>query len=90
VMLKVLLISWFDYDSLKSVNQLYASDSGLTQNRTKVGVIHELPLRNNQGFSYILRKSYDYLNPVLKSHKLRRFRFFRKYSGRAFEFVLFL
>jgi hypothetical protein len=31
--------------------------SGLTQNRTKVGVIHELPLRNNQGFSYFLRKS---------------------------------
>ena len=33
--------------------------AGLTQNRTKVGVIHELPLRNNQGFSYILRKSYQ-------------------------------
>jgi hypothetical protein len=31
--------------------------TGLTQNRTKVGVIHELPLRNNQGCSYILRKS---------------------------------
>ena len=31
--------------------------TGLTQNRTKVGVIHELLLGNNQGFSYILRKS---------------------------------
>jgi putative transposase len=31
---------------------------GLTQNRRKVGVIHELPLGNNQGFSYILGKSY--------------------------------
>ncbi|MFO5491490.1 MAG: hypothetical protein ACLBM6_02855, partial [Cuspidothrix sp.] len=30
--------------------------TGLTQNITKVGVIHELPLRNNQGCSYILRK----------------------------------
>ena len=30
---------------------------GLTQNRTKVGVIHELPPGNNQGFSYIVRKS---------------------------------
>ncbi|WP_096572834.1 hypothetical protein [Sphaerospermopsis kisseleviana] len=32
--------------------------TGLTQNRTKVGVIHELPLRQNQVFSPILRKSY--------------------------------
>ena len=31
--------------------------TGLTENRTKVGVIDELPLGNNQGFSYILRKS---------------------------------
>jgi REP element-mobilizing transposase RayT len=33
------------------------TESGLTQNRKKVGVIHELPLQNNQGCSYILRKS---------------------------------
>jgi cobyrinic acid a,c-diamide synthase len=32
--------------------------SGLTQNRTKVGVIHELPLHKNQVFSPILHKSY--------------------------------
>ncbi len=32
--------------------------TGLTQKQTKVGVIHELYLSNNQGFSYILRKSY--------------------------------
>jgi serine/threonine protein kinase len=32
--------------------------TGLTQNRTKVGVIHELPLRNNQGSGDISLKSY--------------------------------
>jgi hypothetical protein len=31
---------------------------GLTQKGTKVGVIHELPLRKNKVFSHILRKSY--------------------------------
>ena len=30
---------------------------GLTQNITIVGVIHELPLHNNQGFANIVRKS---------------------------------
>jgi len=30
---------------------------GLTQKGTKVGVIHELPLRKNKVFSHILRKS---------------------------------
>ncbi|MBE9056393.1 class I SAM-dependent methyltransferase [Sphaerospermopsis sp. LEGE 08334] len=39
--------------------QTQVIDRGLTQNRTKVGVIHELPLRNNQVFSPILHKSYD-------------------------------
>ncbi|PPJ62213.1 hypothetical protein CUN59_16755 [Cuspidothrix issatschenkoi CHARLIE-1] len=32
--------------------------SGLTQNTTKVGVIHELPLRKNQVFDCFVRKSY--------------------------------
>jgi hypothetical protein len=32
-------------------------EPGLTQSRTKVGVIHELPLRKNQVLSLILRKS---------------------------------
>jgi ABC-type branched-subunit amino acid transport system substrate-binding protein len=32
--------------------------TGLTQKGTKVGVIHELPLRKNKVFSHILRKSY--------------------------------
>jgi hypothetical protein len=31
--------------------------SGLTQKGTKVGLIHELPLRKNKVFSHILRKS---------------------------------
>jgi hypothetical protein len=31
--------------------------SGLTQNTSKVGVIHELPLRKNQVFDYFVRKS---------------------------------
>ncbi|BAZ82400.1 hypothetical protein PN497_12430 [Sphaerospermopsis kisseleviana CS-549] len=35
--------------------------SGLTQKETKVGVIHELPLRKNKVFSHILRKSYHCL-----------------------------
>ncbi|GCL36822.1 transposase [Sphaerospermopsis reniformis] len=32
-------------------------ETGLTQKGTKVGVIHELPLRKNKVFSHILRKS---------------------------------
>jgi putative transposase len=47
--------SFLDFEPIKKHEQYLA---GLTQNRTKVGVIHELPLGNNQGFSYILRKSY--------------------------------
>ncbi|PPJ63482.1 hypothetical protein [Cuspidothrix issatschenkoi] len=46
-------------DTNQELEIIILYDIGLTQNRAKVGVIHELPLRNNQGFSYILRKSYD-------------------------------
>jgi hypothetical protein len=41
------------------------SMTGLTQKGTKVGVIHELPLRKNKVFSHILRKSYMILNKFL-------------------------
>ncbi|BAZ33706.1 hypothetical protein NIES4074_62200 (plasmid) [Cylindrospermum sp. NIES-4074] len=37
----------------------------LTQNRTKVAVIHELPLRNNKLFSHTLRKSYMSKKPLI-------------------------
>ena len=49
------VISSYVFDEIVT----FLNSPGLTQNRTKVGVIHELPLRNNQGCSYILRKSYS-------------------------------
>jgi hypothetical protein len=39
-------------------------NTGLTQKGTKVGVIHELPLRKNKVFSHILRKSYNLSSQV--------------------------
>jgi len=43
---------------MKSTLQQLISKSGLTQNITEVEVIHELPVRKNQVFSQIVRKSY--------------------------------
>jgi len=39
---------------------------GLTQNITKVAVIHELPLRLNKTFGHILRKSWVYWHSFFK------------------------
>lgn len=42
------------------MNQI--SKAGLTQNKRKVAVIHELPLREDRAFSDILRKSYKVIS----------------------------
>ena len=43
-------------EMINSIENL-PTEAGLTQNITKVLVFHELPLRNNQGFSHMVRKS---------------------------------
>ncbi|MTJ53250.1 hypothetical protein FJR38_11645 [Anabaena sp. UHCC 0253] len=49
----------FDPPMLKDeiLDFLVRREIGLMQNRTEVGVIHELPLRKNQVLTSILRKS---------------------------------
>lgn len=56
---------FFDY-----WRERYNFITGLTQNTTKVAVIHELPLRNDQVYSHILRKSHiNNLDKTKHSHE---------------------
>jgi len=52
------LLNLADFDIFKAVSINFSS-LGLTQNRTKIAVIHELLLHRNEIFSHILRKSYS-------------------------------
>ncbi|MBD2139474.1 hypothetical protein H6F32_18335 [Anabaena sp. FACHB-1237] len=58
----------YSYPQHKLDQTISFSTSGIMQNKTQLGVIHELPLQDNKGLNYMLHHSYASANYINKNY----------------------